>query len=141
MTDKIGPSFPSELAAAGVPNAVAWDTATGALTRCLGVSDADFAKAEAVLAAHDPTKPAPTPAPVVPASVSNKQARLALINVGKFDAVDAGVRASKDAATITNWDYANDFDRDSPFIAAIAAALQMPDAEVDALFIAAAAIP
>lgn len=59
MTDKIGPSFASELAAAGVPNAVAWNTATGALTRCLDVTDADYAKAEAVLAAHDSTKPGP----------------------------------------------------------------------------------
>jgi hypothetical protein len=66
MADKIGPNFYAELSAAGIPSAVAWNIETGALTRCLDVSDADFAKAEAVLAKHDPKKPGPA----APISVS-----------------------------------------------------------------------
>lgn len=57
---KIGPSFPSELVAAGIsPVGILWDANTGALFFQPNVSAADQTKAAAVLAAHDPTKAAP----------------------------------------------------------------------------------
>ncbi len=85
---------------------------------------------------------APTPlAPDVPDTVTNFQARAALIAAGLFTKVDGAVRASGDPTAVAAWDYANNFYRDSAFISgALAAAAGITPAQIDALFIAAAQI-
>lgn len=78
---------------------------------------------------------------LVPAKVTNYQARKALIDAGRFVEADAKVRASDDPATLAAWDYANEFFRASPFIAAIGGALNMSPAQIDDLFRAAEQVP
>lgn len=79
------------------------------------------------------------PAPVVhiPQEVTDLQARLALIAAGKLAAVEATVAASDDA-TKAWYDRALTWRRDSPIIAALAPALGLTSADLDALFIDAA---
>lgn len=74
---------------------------------------------------------------VVPVKVTNYQARQALIDVGRFTEIDIKVRSSGNPSIIAAWDYANEFYRSSPFIAMMAAALNMTSEEVDTLLIAA----
>lgn len=51
---KIGPSFPFELATAGIPlDGIGWSADTGAILTC---PDAVRTQVDAVLAAHDPTR-------------------------------------------------------------------------------------
>lgn len=76
----------------------------------------------------------------VPDVVTNYQARAALIGAGLFDKANAAVRASGDAIAVQAWDYANQFYRTSPIIAALAGGLDLKDAEIDDLFRAAAKV-
>ena len=73
----------------------------------------------------------------VPASVTNFQARAALIDAGMFAAADAAAKAAGGVAAQA-WEYANIFERQSPTIAALASGLKLTSAQVDALFISAA---
>lgn len=75
--------------------------------------------------------------PLVPAVVSMRQARLALLTAGLLDQVDAAVAAADKATQIT-WEFATEVHRASPFIAAIGAGLGLTDAAIDKLFAAAA---
>ena len=79
----------------------------------------------------------------VPLRVTMRQARLALHGAGKLAAVDAAIDAmpepQKSAARI-EWEYAAEVRRDNDFVAGLAPALGMTDAQVDALFVAAAAL-
>lgn len=80
------------------------------------------------------------PAPVVvPASVTRFQARAALLEAGILDAADAAAKAAGGRALLA-WQDAQEFDRASPTLAALAAGLGLSDAQVDALFIQAAGI-
>lgn len=75
------------------------------------------------------------------ATVTNYQARTALINAGLFAQVDAAVKAAGPASLLFQaWEYAADFRRDSPFIAQMATALGLTQPQVDALFAAAAQV-
>lgn len=84
----------------------------------------------------------PPPAPV-PATVTRFQGRQALRDAGLFDQVEALVNdpATDDAVRI-RWADLTVFERHSSFIAALAPQLDPPllPADIDALFIAAAAI-
>lgn len=84
--------------------------------------------------------PAPPPAPLVPAEVTMRQARLALLGAGKLAQVDAAIDSlpepQRSAARI-EWEYSNAVLRASPFVASLAPALQMTPAQIDALFVAA----
>lgn len=96
-------------------------------------------------AAENPAAPdLPTPTVAgIPTRVSMRQARLALLGAGKLAAVDAAIDAmpepQKSAARI-EWEYAAEVRRDNDFVAGLAPALGMTDAQVDALFVAAAAL-
>jgi hypothetical protein len=79
------------------------------------------------------------PPPGVPRQVPRWQARRALLNAGLLDAVEAAVAAADRHVQIT-WEDAPNIVRDSPFIAAIAPSLELTDAQIDALFVAAAEI-
>lgn len=81
--------------------------------------------------------PAPAPAPQAPQSVSMRQARLALLEAGLLDGVEAAIKASGRAAEI-EWEYAADVRRDHPMIAAMQQAQGLSDAQVDTLFTEAA---
>ncbi len=86
----------------------------------------------------------PVPEPV-PATVSNQQLRLALIDAGimpsailaQLQAMPAG--AAKERA-LAAWEYANEFRRDHPLVTALSAQLGLTSAQVDSLFRAAATL-
>lgn len=85
------------------------------------------------------TKPEPVVA--VPQSVTPRQAKLALLGAGLLDGVDAALAAIEDATTRKaaqiEWEYATTFERDAPLIASIGGALELTDAQIDALFVVA----
>ncbi|WP_198084984.1 hypothetical protein [Variovorax sp. E3] len=78
----------------------------------------------------------------VPHSVTKRQGRLALLEAGKFqavlDAIEALASPEKERALI-EWD-ASTYERASPFVASLGAAVGLNDPQLDALFIAAARI-
>lgn len=86
---------------------------------------------------------APAAVPV-PQSVSPRQLRQWLITAGKLDAVTAALDAIPDAtekALAQNWwDYSTTFERSHPLVAQIGGALSMSSADIDAAFVAAAAL-
>lgn len=78
--------------------------------------------------------PAPVP---VPAEVARLWARLALVEAGLLEAVEAAV-AKADTVTQIYWTDAASFRRDSPILAEVCAGLGFSAAQVDALFLTAA---
>jgi len=82
----------------------------------------------------DPPAPAPT-------SVTMRQARRALLNAGLLATVDAAIAGmagpAGDAARI-DWEFSSDVLRSWPLVAALMPVLNLSDAQVDALFVAAA---
>ena len=80
------------------------------------------------------------PRPIIPAFVTNYQARAALIGAGLFDQVDAAISASGNQLAQTAWDHAQVVERRSPFIDALKVAAGLDDDEIDQLFLAAAAV-
>lgn len=75
-----------------------------------------------------------TPEPPV---VTPRQARLALLGAGLLDAVETELAKPENKAAQLTWEYALEVRRDDPLIAAIGAALQITDQQIDALFEAA----
>lgn len=79
--------------------------------------------------------------PVVPAAVTMRQARLALLGAGALAGVDAAINAmpepTRSAAKI-EWEYSQEVQRHNGFVAALGPALGMTNEQIDALFIAAA---
>jgi hypothetical protein len=71
---------------------------------------------------------------VIPQSVSPLQARKALKQQSMLTTVQAAVAAA-DEDTQMAWEYATSFDRTSPFVSSMAAALGWTDEQVDQLFI------
>jgi hypothetical protein len=92
------------------------------------------AAAIAALDAFDPN------APTVPASVKMWQAKAALAAIGKLEPANAAIAAGGSDPLKLAWEYATDISRASASVAAIAGVLGMTSAQVDALFIGAAAI-
>lgn len=89
-----------------------------------------------------------TPPPDQPVAttkvVTMKQAQLALFAAGKLDAVNAAIAAlpspDKELAQI-EWDKAATVQRDSDLVSLLGQAVGLSDADIDALFAAAALIP
>ena len=80
---------------------------------------------------------APT-VPYVPAEVSMRQARLALIDAGKLAAVDAAINALPEpqrSKARVEWEYSGTVRRNQPLVLALAPALGLNAAGLDALFI------
>lgn len=73
----------------------------------------------------------------VPQSVTPRQARLALLNAGLLDQVEAAIAVGSRADQIT-WEFAVDVRRDYPMIANLGTALGLTGAQIDDLFRAAA---
>jgi hypothetical protein len=80
----------------------------------------------------------------VPQMVTMRQGRLALLGAGLLDQVDAALAAIPDAtqrrAAQIEWEYAQTIDRPSAWVANLSAALSLTDEQLDALFVAAAAL-
>lgn len=86
----------------------------------------------------------PPPEPVaVPQIVTMRQARLALLGAGKLAAVNDAINAlpspAKESAQI-EWEFSNEVNRQNGLVSQLAPLLGMTDADLDALFIAAAAL-
>lgn len=83
------------------------------------------------------------PAPRVPAAVTMRQARLALLGANLLSSVDTAIDAlpepTKSAARI-EWEYSNELQRGNALVAALTPALGLTSEQVDALFIAASAL-
>ena len=88
------------------------------------------------------TEPPPPP-PTIPASVTMRQARLALLGAGLLDDVDAAINAmpspQKEAARI-EWEYSQEVQRHNGFVSVLAPMLGLTEAQTDALFITAAGL-
>ncbi len=76
----------------------------------------------------------------LPLTVSRFQARAALHLAGYLPAVETVIAASENVVAQLAWADAVEFRRDSPTVAAMATALNLTEAQVDALFRTAASI-
>lgn len=85
----------------------------------------------------------PQPPLAVPASVTMRQARLALLGAGLLDDVEAAIAAlpspQKEAAKI-EWEYSQEVQRHNGFVSALAPALGLTAEQTDALFVQAATL-
>lgn len=79
------------------------------------------------------TEPPPKPVPV-PQSVSPRQIRQALTRAGLRASVEAAVAAG-DQDTKDWYQFSNPFERSNPVVAAMGAALNVSDAQLDALWV------
>lgn len=83
------------------------------------------------------------PAPAVPQAVTMRQGRLALLGAGLLtqvnDAIAAMTGVEGDAARI-EWEFAATIDRDSDWVSNLSSALGLTDAQLDGLFVQAAAL-
>lgn len=86
--------------------------------------------------------PPPAP-PAAPTSITPRQARLALLGAGLLDAVQAAFaqlpEPQRKAAQI-EWEFALAIERNSPLVAQFAPMLGLTEEQIDALFIAGAAL-
>lgn len=76
----------------------------------------------------------------IPQQVTAFQARAALYNANLLATVEAAVTASTEETLKLAWNHALHFERNSPTIAAMAAALGLTSQQVDDLFLAASVI-
>ena len=82
-------------------------------------------------------------APVVPRAVTMRQARLALLAVGKLDEVETIIESMPEpqrSAARIEWDYSSEVHRDRDFVQSLGDALGFDDADLDALFTEAATL-
>lgn len=110
-------------------------------------ADADFAEMNGWIPAGNASigdlfdgttfTPTPAPAPQPPVSVSMRQARLALLEAGLLDDINAAITQLGQAAAI-EWEYATEVRRDSPLIALVASNNSLTEQQIDNLFISAA---
>lgn len=116
--------------------------ADAAFAAGIGAIDATGGKVGDLWDGTQYTTPPPPPAPV-PAEITMRQARLALLGAGKLAAVDTAINAmvepAKSAAKI-EWEYSNTVQRHNGFVATLGPALGLTDAQIDALFLAAQAL-
>lgn len=103
----------------------------------------DYAAYLAWLGNGNAPDPYVAPATPIPTQVSMRQARLALLGAGMLAGVDAFIDSlpspQKEAARI-EWEYAATVDSGGALTVALAAALSLNSAALDALFTSAAAL-
>lgn len=86
---------------------------------------------------------APDPEPV-PAEVTMRQARRALLDVGMLELVPQKISLLPEpqrSRALIDWEYSSTVQRHNGFVAALAPMLGLNDAALDALFIAASKVP
>ena len=81
----------------------------------------------------------PTPPAPIPQSVTMRQARLALLAAGLLDLVETAIAGAGPAAKI-EWDYATEVQSSAGLVPAMATALGLTDAQIDALFVTASTL-
>ena len=72
----------------------------------------------------------------IPQSITPRQARLALLNAGLLDEVDAMLPTNREWQI--EWEYATTIERSSPLISAMATQLNLTDTQIDEMFASAA---
>lgn len=134
---RIGPAFPSELAAAGLRDGIGWSE-DGTLFFGPNVSQATRDAAHAVLDSHDPNTPAP---PVVPEAVTRYQAEVYMRRIGIWDAADAlfADMPDDDERKIA-WLRAPTFERESPALNFACDQMGITPEQRDTMFIEASGI-
>ena len=89
-------------------------------------------------AAGNVIAPYKAPPEQIPAQISARQLRLALLSAGLLDQVEPAIATLPPpdrAVAEVEWEYATTFERTHPTVALLAAALGMGAAEIDATFI------
>ena len=79
----------------------------------------------------------------VPAEVTMRQARLALLGAGLLDGVETAINAMTEPAKTkarVEWDYSNTLRRDHPLVATLGTGLGLTGEQLDGLFRAAAVL-
>lgn len=89
------------------------------------------AEAEAIVAAVEAAKP------VIIPTLTMRQARLALLNMGLLATVQAAITTTENKIW---WEYSPTVERSNPLVIAVLTALGKTSAEIDAMFISAATI-
>ncbi len=97
-------------------------------TDCIRITQAE---ADAIVAAVEAAKP------VIIPTLSMRQARIALLNMGLLDEVEAAITTTENRIW---WDYSPSVERSNPLVIEVLTALGKTSAEIDAMFISAAAI-
>lgn len=80
---------------------------------------------------------------LVPAVVSMRQARLALLGAGKLADVNAAIDALPEpdrSAALIEWEYSTEVRRDYGFVVALGQQLGLTDEQLDAMFVTAATL-
>ncbi len=120
-----------DLAQGKVTNVVTWDP----------VAEPDWKPEPGFVAVRDDTREITAGPPVIPVEITNANGRLALIQAGLFDQVDAMAEAAgRSSPFYTLWNFAPSWKRQSSTINAMANQLGLSQHDVDMLFIAAAQI-
>lgn len=108
-----------------------------------GDPESDKVLAQIALDALPIVPASPAPDAPVPARVTMRQARLALLAAGLLPQVDAAVAAIPGAAgeaARIEWEYAATVERGSALVVGLSAALSLTSEQLDALFAQAAAL-
>jgi hypothetical protein len=131
-----------------------WAVITDGVVTNLTESAEEFARAQGWIPAGKATfgdlwdgntfsKP-PAPAPIVPTAVSARQAKRALLEAGLLDDVQLAIDSITDdlerRRVQIDWVESTEFRRDWPALAMLAAAMQLDEGTLDALFIEAATL-
>jgi hypothetical protein len=82
-------------------------------------------------------EPKPTPV-VIPQSITPRQARLKLLEVGLLDDLEAVITTNR--AWQIEWEYATEVKRDSPLIDAVASEASLTSDQIDQMFIEASTL-
>lgn len=84
----------------------------------------------------------PEQPPTTPNSVTMRQARLALLNIGKLNDVDAALSSISDEyerlSSQIEWEYATVVERNAPLVLSLTTTLGMTETQMDELFRSAA---
>lgn len=103
----------------------------------------DYAAYSAWIEEGNVPAPADPVATVVPDSVTMRQARRALLQAGLLATVNAAVAAMPGAegeAARIDWEFSATVERQRPLVQALTGALGLSEAQLDALFVVAAAL-
>ena len=82
----------------------------------------------------EPIPPETPAAPTVPRIVTPLQGRVALQHFNLLTTIEAAVASHPDPKVKIAWEYATEFNRDSPTVLALSAALGITEAQLDEIF-------